>query len=150
MKQIGDIGEEFVAQWLIEKGNHLLERSWSCRWGEIDLIAKDATAQTIIFVEVKTRSDRNWDECGLMAITPQKQQKLIKTASLFLSQRPHFEDCGCRFDVALVSYQKYTNKSQPQNFHNPAIAMGKPFIWKNRDRLILKNYLEAAFSLDDI
>ncbi|WP_338027208.1 YraN family protein [Trichormus azollae] len=36
---IGDIGEDLVAQWLQSKGSEILHRSFSCRWGEIDIVA---------------------------------------------------------------------------------------------------------------
>jgi putative endonuclease len=99
-KQIGDRGEILVAQLLQNNGWQILETQWRCRWGELDLIACDR--QWLLFVEVKTRGDRNWDEDGSLAITTKKQTKIIKTASIFLSQNPHLDKLACRFDVALV------------------------------------------------
>jgi putative endonuclease len=99
-KEVGDRGEILVAQLLQDNGWRILETQWRCRWGELDLIACDRN--WLLFVEVKTRSDRNWDADGSLAITPKKQVKLVKAASIFLSQHPRLSTLACRFDVALV------------------------------------------------
>jgi len=99
-KQVGDRGEILVAQLLQANGWKILETQWRCQWGELDLVACDR--QSLLFIEVKTRSDRNWDANGSLAITSQKQAKIIKAASIFLSQHPHLATFTCRFDVALV------------------------------------------------
>jgi len=108
-----------VAQWLRTQGCEILYQRWHCRQGELDLIARQ-TQQTqpqpqpiLLFIEVKTRSARNWDANGLLAITPKKQAKLWQAASLFLADHPILADLPCRFDVALVSYRWQSAKSQP-------------------------------------
>lgn len=37
---IGSIGEDLVAQWLVSTGWEILHRRFACRWGEIDIIAQ--------------------------------------------------------------------------------------------------------------
>ncbi|WP_319422866.1 YraN family protein [Pleurocapsa sp. FMAR1] len=106
MKEIGIWGEKLVGRWLQIQDYELLQQNWRCRWGEIDLIAQERVSKAIAFVEVKTRSKNNWDENGLLAIDSAKQEKIIKTASLFLAKYPQLAELPCRFDVALVSYQK--------------------------------------------
>ncbi|WP_413174120.1 YraN family protein [Anabaena azotica] len=116
---IGDIGEDLVAQWLQSNGWEILHRRFSCRWGEIDIVAQyDNNKATtnhqngnyqdsiLAFVEVKTRSAGNWDAGGRNAITAKKQAKLCHTAGIFLAQYPEKADYPCRFDVAFVFCQR--------------------------------------------
>ena len=106
---IGVLGEELVAQWLQSREWLILNRRWHCRWGEIDLIAREARGNllpTLAFIEVKTRSQGNWDVDGLLSITPQKQAKIWRTAEYFLANHPKLANYPCRFDVALVRCQR--------------------------------------------
>ncbi len=107
-KDLGNYGEQLVCQWLVQKNCQIIQRQWHSRFGEIDLIAKGQSGQgvlrceTLAFVEVKTRSQGNWDADGLLAITRSKQKKLRTTARYFLVRHPHFSALPCRFDIALV------------------------------------------------
>ena len=93
----GTWGEAEVANYLRRRGYTLLAHGFHCRFGEIDLIArKDGV---LCFVEVTTRTNLS---CGLPReyVTPQKQQRLRKTAAWYLMVKDL--DCPARFDVAEV------------------------------------------------
>ena len=150
MQNIGNLGENLVASWLKTQNQELLHQNWYCPWGEIDLIAQDKSTATLIFVEVKTRSRNNWDKFGLLSITPQKQQKIVKTASLFLSRNPQLAEFPCRFDIALVSYKPCKDRVDISNFKTfkpKDISLGKPVIYPQGYQLTLQTYLQSAFDL---
>jgi putative endonuclease len=153
---VGLLAEDFVAQWLIQQGWSILFRRWRCRWGELDLIAQwhmassiEPISPSIAFVEVKARGDRNWDEGGLLAVTPKKQAKLHQTAQLFLAQHPQWSDCSCQFDVALVNYRRRPilqtgMAATPPALAGKAIEINRPFALGDYT-LCLKHYMTAAF-----
>ena len=99
--RIGNLGEQFVCDRLQNLGWTIEARQWTCRRGELDIVA--SRKLDLRFVEVKTRSQRNLDESGALAITLRKQNRLICAAQLFLQSRPELCDMNCSFDVALVS-----------------------------------------------
>jgi putative endonuclease len=133
---IGNIGEDLVAKWLQSTGWEVLQRRFCCRWGEIDIIAQYQDTM-LAFVEVKTRSSRNWDEGGKNAITPQKQAKIWRTAEIFLAEYPQKADYACRFDVALVHYQLQSKNIISEEFLERLSIAGYEFK--------LLQYIEAAF-----
>ena len=148
MKKVGTLGEQLTERWLQLQNYELLEQNWRSRWGEIDLIVRNK-ASTIAFVEVKTRSYRNWDEDGLRAIDSIKQQKIVQTASLYLAKHPQLAELPCRFDVALVRYHKLGKSADSSlvNFQQiTRLDLGQPVIC-DRYQLVLANYLQSAFDL---
>ncbi|MCW2663907.1 MAG: hypothetical protein JWP83_5059 [Mycobacterium sp.] len=82
--EIGALGERLAADHLLGLGLRVLDRNWRCRYGELDLIAADGAARTVVFVEVKTRTS---DQFGgvAQAVTPQKVRRLRRLAGLWLA-----------------------------------------------------------------
>lgn len=147
---LGSLGEDFVAQWAEAQGWVILERQWRCRWGELDVVMaqRSPTPLThadpwalIAFVEIKTRSSGNWDENGALAITPQKQAKLWKTAELFLSAHPALAAVPCQFDVALVLGQRLRGEIDLAQVDGKTVAIASGY------KLTLHDYIPAAFGL---
>lgn len=97
-RALGTQGEAEVAKFLRKRGYTLLASQWRCRFGELDLVAKDRRG-TICFVEVKLRSQ------GAIAVPREfvdgrKQARLRTAAAAFLST--YQLDAPARFDVAEV------------------------------------------------
>ena len=81
-KRSGKLGEELAALMLIEKGYRIIAQNFSCRIGEIDIIA--AKGGLLAFVEVKTRLSESYGR-GREAVTAAKQQRIRLCAEYFLS-----------------------------------------------------------------
>ena len=94
---LGRWGEELVAGDLRKKGCRILAAGWSCRMGEIDLIASDG--RYLRFVEVKLRKNARFAQAR-EAVDARKQERLRVSAQLYLVQHP--TDLQPRFDVAEV------------------------------------------------
>ena len=100
----GKQAEDIACTWLESKGYTILSRNYTCRSGEIDIIAQDN--DVIVFIEVRSLSKRSPDE-ALSSIHHKKQQRLQKAAQHYLAfQAQHLLDPGVRFDFLGVSFDK--------------------------------------------
>ncbi len=88
--------EQIAAEYLQEKGYHILERNFRCRYGEIDLIAEQG--ETLVYVEIKYRGSMR---CGnpLEAVDSKKQRRICKTAMYYYTYHGYEAERPCRFDV---------------------------------------------------
>ena len=87
-----------AADLLVESGYQILACGFRSRFGEIDIVAKDQ--ETIVFVEVKTRTDREFGDPA-EAVTPQKQEKIVRMAEEYVMLE-QLENAFCRFDVVAI------------------------------------------------
>ena len=63
--------------------------------------------KVLVFIEVRYRKN-NYFGCGLESVTASKQQKLRKTAELYLQQNSQY--INARFDVVAMSKNNDTSK----------------------------------------
>ena len=75
-RQIGKRGEELGAHYVKERGVNIIEKNYSCPFGEIDLIGIDRG--TYVFFEVKYRRTKSFGGPE-EAIDIRKQRKISKT-----------------------------------------------------------------------
>lgn len=93
-KLLGRWGEAKAAEYLKQKGYEIVGLNYSCRHGEIDVIAKNR--EFVIFAEVKLRKNANFAEAREF-VTPSKQKKLVITAGAWLVANE--TELQPRFDV---------------------------------------------------
>lgn len=97
-KMLGAFGENMACSYLEKQGCRILERNFSCKAGELDIIAFDG--DTIAFVEVKCRTGTHYGNPA-EAVSYYKQNRIVKTALFFMTKHKNF-DYMCRFDVIEV------------------------------------------------
>lgn len=86
--EIGALGEQLASDHLIGLGWAILTRNWRCRYGELDVIAVDPTTDTVVFVEVKTRTTDGFGGLA-QAVTAQKVRRLRRLAAMWLATQEH-------------------------------------------------------------
>lgn len=82
-RSLGARGEETAAAWYESQGYEILERNWTRREGEVDLIVR--RRRTVAFVEVKTRTTDAFGT-GAEAVLPAKQRRIRRLASRWLAE----------------------------------------------------------------
>lgn len=93
-RSLGVFGEDAAVRFLRKKGYWIVERNFSCRFGEIDIIARKA--EFVVFVEVKLRKNSDF-AAAREFVTAAKQRRIISTASLWMSMKRC--ELQPRFDV---------------------------------------------------
>ena len=100
MPNKGKLAENHADAWLRAQKLKILSRNFHCRWGEIDIIAMDNA--TLCFIEVRYRESDNYGTAA-ETVTIKKQQRIIKTAQVYLHQHQGHADKAARFDVLGLS-----------------------------------------------
>ena len=88
--------EERARQLIESRGAKVIARNYTCRFGEIDLIALDI--EWLAYIEVRYRSRSDFGS-ALASVSPAKQQKVLMTAQIFLASHEDYCNRYCRFDI---------------------------------------------------
>jgi putative endonuclease len=105
MNTRGALAERDAANYLRKKGYKLLDFNFKSYGGEIDLIMLHK--KTIVFIEVKARSENSWGDPGEY-VDYFKRQKIIKTAHYYLSRNK--SELPWRYDIVEVTLGEYRAK----------------------------------------
>lgn len=105
--EIGATGETLAALELTNLGMEILDRNWTCRWGELDVVALDRSdgLRTAVFCEVKCRTGRSYGD-PLEAITTAKVRRLRRLAAEWLSQHAGLSVDAVRLDAIGVLLER--------------------------------------------
>lgn len=95
--ELGRRGEELAVEYLNKKGYGILDRNWKYGNFEIDIIVRNK--DTIVFVEVKTRSDNSFMQ-PWEAVTIRKQSNITIAANHYV--KIHRINLNYRFDVISI------------------------------------------------
>lgn len=57
-KEVGKIGEDISSKYLKNSNYEIINRNFFSKYGEIDIIAKDIKRNEVVFIEVKTRTNK--------------------------------------------------------------------------------------------
>ena len=97
-RSLGNFGERVAASHLEAKGYEILERNWSVREGEIDIIA--AKPDEIVFVEVRSRRGGRFGTPE-ESITGRKAAHVRSAVAAYLQEHPEAPE-NQRIDVVAL------------------------------------------------
>lgn len=100
-KKLGKEGEGRAIKTLLKLGYEIIQKNYKNKIGEIDIVSKDKN--TWCFVEVKTKTGSGYGSPEEM-VGRRKQQKIIKTAELYLLEHK-LKNPNWRIDVVAVDIE---------------------------------------------
>jgi putative endonuclease len=107
----GNRSEQAAAAFLREQKYRILSQNFSCKLGELDLVALDG--RCVVFVEVRSTGGDDPLRAAL-SVNTAKQRRLTRLAQHYL-QRYRLQDHLCRFDVLTLHWP--ADQDQPNIAH---------------------------------
>ena len=95
--ELGKWGEDIATNYLERLGYIIMERDWKSGHRDLDIIAREG--DTVVFVEVKTRRNRQFTDPEI-AVDCQKIRHLQQAANHYIKYR-HIDN-DIRFDIITV------------------------------------------------
>ncbi|PJE74512.1 MAG: hypothetical protein COV01_00555 [Candidatus Taylorbacteria bacterium CG10_big_fil_rev_8_21_14_0_10_41_48] len=104
-QKLGLLGEDIACRYIKSKGFYVIERNYTKKWGEIDIIAQDK-AQKLRFIEVKSAclpvrqvSRENIDDISRETsirpeenMHPKKMERMARTVETYISENDFLGD----------------------------------------------------------
>lgn len=97
---IGQDGENIAVKYLKSKEYEIMDRNYKSKYGEIDIIAR--YKDEIVFTEVKRRKNTDFGLAS-QSVDIRKQEKIIKSAQIYISEKCMDFDYSFRFDVLEIT-----------------------------------------------
>lgn len=96
---VGNEAEGRAAAFLEGLGFRIRDRNFTCRYGELDVVAE--RGELLCFVEVRMRSTGTWGDPSA-TVSWAKQRKVVRAALHYLKLYPAYER-AIRFDVVSIT-----------------------------------------------
>ena len=101
-RRLGAQGETLAAAYLQRVGYRILARNYTCRCGELDLVAEQDGC--LCFIEVKSRRSASFGGPAA-AVNREKQRRIARAAAHYLQAFHPGPPPACRFDVVALHDQ---------------------------------------------
>ncbi len=113
-QKTGELGETIACMFLMKHGYEIVERNYTKKWGEIDIIAKKGDMTHLIEVKSKSVLDVSYETKGDYRpednMHPWKVKRLIRTIETYLLER-HVSS-SWQFDLAVVLLDNKNKKAR--------------------------------------
>lgn len=103
-RELGNLGEEKIAEYLASKGHEIVARNFKTKYFEIDIVSK--LDNSLFFTEVKYRKTKDFGE-AIEFVDQRKQEQMQFAAESYLAMHPEFKDFAAKLAVAGVSSKDF-------------------------------------------
>jgi putative endonuclease len=117
----GTRSERAALRFLCKKGYRIVARNYSCKLGELDLVALDGTC--VVFIEVRS-TETGEIERPAASVDAAKQRRLTQLALHFLQQKKLLNQAA-RFDVLAISWPVGAKEPTIVHYQNAFEAVGR-------------------------
>lgn len=100
--RFGSLAEQYAAVYLVSQGYRIIDRNARTLVGELDIVARKG--RELVFVEVKARKS-HWYGAPEEAVTPQKQQHLIRASQAYIAGHRVLRGLPYRIDVVAITWR---------------------------------------------
>ncbi len=109
-QKIGELGEEAAVAFLVKQGFYILDRNYTKKWGEIDIVAKKGTV--LYFIEVKSVSHEFSGYNAEDNMHPWKMKRMSRTIQTYLLDKNIDDDIEWQVDLLVVYLDLKNNTSK--------------------------------------
>lgn len=128
--ELGKWGEQVAADYLKSLGWQILHNDWQYKHKDLDIVCYNPETQTIVFVEVKTRSSARHG-APHEAINQQKKVNIIDVATAYLHKYNLF---GKEWRYDSISIVGTPETSHTLEHHTTIANVLDKFYYKNKQR----------------
>jgi putative endonuclease len=117
----GTRSERAALRFLRKKGYRIVARNYSCKLGELDLVALDGAC--VVFIEVRS-TETGEIERPAASVDAAKQRRLTQLALHFLQAKKLLNQAA-RFDVLAISWPVGAKEPKIAHYQNAFEAVGR-------------------------
>ena len=114
--EFGQWAEWHVAQYIKSKGYEIVDRNYSKKWGEIDIVAKKEGI--LVFIEVKANKREIAGFEPERRINSEKLRRLNRAIQTYLASRKYPADQKHQVDIASLTLDQDRGVAKIKHFKN--------------------------------
>jgi len=99
-QKVGQLGEDIAVRFLMKHGYEIVDRNFTQKCGELDIVAKNK--DKIHFIEVKTVSRENFSYRPEENVSPRKLKRMARAIQIYMAQKRVSPETDWQTDVITV------------------------------------------------